>query len=96
MANLINKREVRKRICITPVRGDGGYQVHHDMPDEHILCFVPTLELASVISRALRERAYAKIAEEFLAKHVARKTAEQKRVLHRRVSRWRSKQRTTA
>jgi len=71
--NLLNKRELHKRIVAT-LLSNGFYTIKHDIPGEHIICEVPTLEMAGCIVAALRERQVSKLALHLLAKkHTATK-----------------------
>lgn len=75
MEKFLNRREINKCIVATPARGRVGYNVKHDIVGEEIDCWVPTLEIAGCIVKALRERQKIKLAQHLLAKHM-RKTKE--------------------
>jgi hypothetical protein len=68
MNKFLNKREINKRIVA--VAAPGCFKVKHDIPDERIVCVVPTLEIAGCIVSALRTRQEIKLAEQLLAKHL--------------------------
>jgi alpha-acetolactate decarboxylase len=52
----LSKQEIRRRIYTSGVKVR-GYQVHHDMEGEAIVCHVPSVSIAQTIVKALRDRA---------------------------------------
>lgn len=73
MDKFLNKREINRRIVAVAIPRTNGFSVKHDIPDESIICSVPSLEIAGCIVQALRERQQVKLAHHLLAKHVQKK-----------------------
>jgi len=71
MDKFLNKREINKRIIAVAQRDT--FVVKHDIPDEFIVCVVPTLEIAGCIVQALRTRQQVKLAQHLLSKHLTKK-----------------------
>ena len=83
MVSLFNKREINRRIVVSPLSGwarqkseDSDFQVKHDIPGEQITCLVPTLEIGACIVKALRERMYLKLAQQKLNEHMRKKRSK--------------------
>lgn len=67
----MTQSEIRRAIYLSGLKST-GYEVHHNISGEAIVCFVPSVSIGNLIVNALRARIERRDRDAEFAKHLSR------------------------